>query len=153
MGTRETLIVMKGLAQLAKNSPEMQNFIPGFRGYGQKEQLEMLDGFVRRNYAYRPEILELIRTPQKMLTDLHERGRMEGDCDDISTFNTSVCYALGLRSRLVAIRTDPANPEFLHVFAECEAAVGSGNAYFRLDPTVSNDQDLVHYGERMEQNV
>jgi transglutaminase-like putative cysteine protease len=107
------------------------------------------DQAVRRVYHFRDEIMELIRTPEFMIHEWKELGILEGDCDDISTFNASVIRAMDIRSRFVCIRTNPSDSNFKHVFVEAFA----NNQWFRIDPTVSNATEFIYYGERMIQNV
>lgn len=140
------------LALSGSRTPEIQELADYFdrQNMTMQEALAQLDTAVRGVYRFRSDgEIEMIRTPQRMMQDWNVRGYLEGDCDDISTFLACVVRALGGVVRFVAIRTDPANPEFLHVF--CEAK--TNGTWVRLDPTVSNSTDLVYYGVRMEQIV
>lgn len=122
------------MAQLAKEAGNDPSFRTFARGLG---SLDAVESWVRANYSYRDEFEEVVRTPQFMLADM---GRLEGtrvvtlegDCDDVSTFFCGCCAALGFKSRFVAIRFNPSNPYFEHVFAQ---AYDGGN-WRTLDATI-----------------
>lgn len=139
---------MRNLASSGSHDPGIRGFANSYTG----DSLNKLLGYdakVRRVYRYRSENQELIRTPEFMLSDLIERGYLEGDCDDISTFSASVVRAMGITCRFVAIRTDPTTTDYKHVFIEAFANGG----WYRVDATVSNKTEMVYYGERMTLNV
>jgi len=105
-----------------------------------------LDSWLRRNFRYRDEFEEIVRTPEFMLLDMQHAGMLEGDCDDVATFAASVLHNAGIPARLVAVRTTP-DPNFDHVFTE---ALLEGDTYFtRIDPTVSSETRVPEF-ERME---
>jgi transglutaminase-like putative cysteine protease len=83
------------------------------------------------------------------MDDWNLRGYREGDCDDISTFIASVCRALGIAVRFVAIRTDPLDYEFKHVFCE----VAPDGTWTGFDATVPAGTTMIYYGEPMIQSV
>lgn len=105
-----------------------------------------LDGWVRRRFVYRPELEEIIRAVPFQLEDLQRLGYLEGDCDDVSTFLAAALLPRPVR--FVAIRTDPTNPEFLHVFVETLDA----GRWVRLDPTVRRGT-RHRYVEAMTEDV
>lgn len=110
------------------------------------DYLAGLDSWLRRNFRYRDEFEEIVRTPEFMLADMQYTGMLEGDCDDVATFAASVLYNAGIPARLVAIRTTP-DPNFDHVFVEAKP---DGEYYFQhIDPTVSSDTRVPEF-ERME---
>lgn len=101
-----------------------------------------IEGYVRSRFRYTGEDVETLRTVEKMLEDLDRTGRLFGDCDDICIFLASLFLASGLHPRFVAIRTDPAMPDYLHVFLTV--------AEYRVDVTVSPHTVLNFYGQPME---
>ena len=111
------------------------------------QSLDDIDRWIRFKFVYRPEIEEIVRTPQFMLKQLDEQGIFEGDCDDISTLYASLLKALHYAVRFVAIRYDN-TPDFKHVFIE--AWTGAG--WRALDPTVAPGTPY-HEIERMEVSV
>lgn len=131
MGTRETLQVMAALIRAGADSPRLQDFV--FRMLGEAPDPFLVDRWVRGHFRYRPDgENEIIRTPDFMLNDLENLGYIQGDCDCITVFYSTILLILGYRVRLVAIRhTDPS--EFEHVFLEFY----NGNRWSRVDPTVS----------------
>lgn len=150
MGTRETLRIMRTLARKGSRSKDVLEYAATFEGLPEGVALDKLDNDVRRVFHYRGEIQELIRTPEFMMEDWKERGYLEGDCDDVSTFFASVLIALGFNCRFVAIRTAADNVSFAHVFCEAQT---KGKVWIRFDATVSNETILIYYGQRMEQGV
>lgn len=142
---------MRTVAAQGAQSKAVRNYAAKIAdGKTEAETLDNLDSSVRSVYRFRSEIEEIIRTPEFMLQDLSERGYLEGDCDDVSTFCASVLKALGFVVRFVAIRTDPSVLDFTHVFCEAQT---SGKEWIRFDETVPNNTPLIYYGERMEQYV
>lgn len=123
---------MAQLARGAINDSGFQSFvISNFSTW------QDLMSWVSQNFVYREEGEEIIRSPQVMLADMGRRdnGRivsLEGDCDDISTFNAAVTCLLHYPSRFVAIRVHEDNPEFEHVFSQCWDL----NQWITLDATV-----------------
>lgn len=74
---------------------------------------------LRASFIYRDEIEEIVRTPFQMMLD-YMRNRLEGDCDDISTFQAAILSVWGYPVRLVAIRYEESTDQFQHVFIETE---------------------------------
>jgi transglutaminase-like putative cysteine protease len=104
---------MASLGRAAARNPEFQKFALEF------DSTSDVDSWIRAHFRYREEIEEILRTPEFMLNDALVRlGYLEGDCDDVSTLYVAFFKALGLPSRLVAIRYTPDNPNFEHVFAQ-----------------------------------
>ena len=99
------------------------------------DALACWDDFVRGAYRFRDESREVVRTVDFTLNDYLARGVIEGDCDDVATFQAAGIAALGFPVRLVAIRTDPEVADFLHVYIE---ALDAGQ-WRRFDPTVQSE--------------
>ncbi len=105
------------------------------------------DRWIRGHFKYRPEGVEVVRTPLFMLDELKRTGYFEGDCDCVSVFYAAVAKLLGYRVRFVAIRySDPI--EFQHVFVE----YFNGNRWIRVDPTAPYGTQHAEL-ERMTENV
>jgi hypothetical protein len=99
----------------------------------------VVDRFLRDHFNYRREQDEVLRTVPFMLNDLETIGEMQGDCDDMTIMACSLFCALGVTTRMVAIRSVPG--EFDHVF--CEAL---DSDWIPVDPTVPYGTPYVHYG-------
>lgn len=152
-GTAETLRVMAVLARDGAADPAVRRVaeeIAGrtfFNGGGLAETVTDLDRWIRLRYRFLEDgDLEVIQTPQLMLEEIYQLGFFQGDCDDVTTFGAAILKALGYVVRLVAIRTNPSNPEFLHVFLEANTPYG----WRRLDPTVQPGLIHVSYGSMVE---
>lgn len=122
------------MALVARNAAKDSNFVTLARSLG---TIDAVESFVRDRYVYRDESEEIVRTPQFMLADMGriDNGRvvrLEGDCDDVATLFAAFTYALGFKTRLIAIRYTPENPNFEHVFTE----VYDGGNWRILDATV-----------------
>lgn len=122
---------MVRLARSAASDPAFQSFAEQFYS------IDQIDAWIRAHYLYRDEESEVVRSPQFMLADMgrKDQGRtvqLEGDCDDVATFTAALAKTLGYPSRIVAIRTDPNDPNYDHVFVE----VSDGGAWKTLDATV-----------------
>lgn len=140
---------MAGMAREARRNPKFQSFVFHVQGPGvPAPDLLFLDSWIRRHFRYRPELYEVLRTPEFMLNDLETKGFVEGDCDDISIFYAAILRTLGYEVRFVAIRYS--HPElFEHVFIEFE---NTGRGWVRLDPTA--ERGTIHEElERMVVNV
>lgn len=140
---------MARLAREGADHPDILEFVSVCEVGNAHSVLCCLDSRIRQAFWYRDEIQELIRTPAHMMEDFTDRGILEGDCDDIATFSAACSIALGLRSMLVAIRTDPNDLNYRHVFTE----TWDGQQWFRLDATVAPTTEMIYYGARMEQAV
>jgi transglutaminase-like putative cysteine protease len=105
------------------------------------------DRWIRGHFKYRPEAVEVVRTPSFMLDELERTRFFEGDCDCVSVFYGTVIKTLGYRVRFVAIRySDPT--EFQHVFLEYH----NGSRWVRVDPTTPPGTIHVEI-ERMVENI
>lgn len=78
----------------------------------------LTDQFLRNHFTYIPENVETLLTPEYMLNSLENTGRVSGDCDDISVLQAAIYKCMGFRVRFVAIRSDPDNTNYDHVFSE-----------------------------------
>jgi hypothetical protein len=136
-GTAATLHTMARMARDASYNPDFQAFARQFHS------TEDLDSWLRNHFTYRDETEEILRTPMYMLQDWGRISSdrvigLEGDCDDISTFVAAITKVLGLPTRLIAIRHDPSNPDYEHVFTQ---AFDHGS-WQTLDPTVDAGTEI-----------
>jgi transglutaminase-like putative cysteine protease len=133
---------MARLAREAKSNPWFNELAQSLG------DMDSVDKFIRAHFRYRDEIEEIVRDPDWMINDLFNRlGWLEGDCDDVSTLYAAFASALGIRSRFVAIRYRPSNPNFEHVFTE----VYDGSQWRVCDATVAPGTVLQSLEEMMEE--
>jgi hypothetical protein len=138
-GTRQTLEVMANLARQGSGLLSVKAVAYGLAEIMRVGGMAAVDEWLRAHYRFRPEWEEVLRTMERMMEDLDTLGYFEGDCDDAAIFYASILYTLGIPCRFVAIRYNPANPEFEHVFVEYNAHIfdeGYHASWSRLDPTV-----------------
>lgn len=136
--------MMSRLVNQALRNPSLRNSILDLEG---GSDLDTLDLQVRGHFRYRPENLEVIRTPELMWSDWMRQGWFEGDCDDVSVMFATILKALLYPVRFVAIRYDN-HPEFEHVFIEAY----DGTSWRVFDPTVTVGTDYKAT-ERMVESV
>lgn len=77
-----------------------------------------------------------------MVSELVSQGFTSGDCDDMAILLASIAVAQGLPSRFVAIRSEPDNPEFTHVFLE----VYDRHEWRPVDPSVPYGTRYMQHG-------
>lgn len=122
---------MASLARQAVRNPEFARAVTRLLG-AQRPSIDAIDSALRPLFVYREEYEEVVRTPEWMLNDLAKLGRLEGDCDDISTLLAAVALITGYRVRFVAIRYTRTVAHFEHVFVEMD----DGQRWRMLDLTV-----------------
>ena len=86
--------------------------------YAPENQLKGIDTWLRERFVYVPEAIETIQAPEYMLNGLNMTGQLRGDCDDITTLHAALLTALAVRTRFIAIRSNPDDPNFDHVYLE-----------------------------------
>ena len=123
---------MAALARRAVKSPEFVLGVARLFSAQRPSSVNELDDTLRRFFVYRDEYEEIVRTPEFMLNDLETIGRVEGDCDDISTLVAALALFAGWQVRFVAIRYSPDSSGFQHVFNE----VNTGSGWRVVDLTV-----------------
>jgi hypothetical protein len=138
-GTRETLVIMRNLALKAKRNATFFEFASSFKN---ADDVNVL----RDHYRYVPEEIETLIAPEFNLYYFLHFGEFIGDCDDIAMLYGAVFNVIGIPSRLVAMRTERGNPEFLHVVIEAF----EGGRWKRYDPTVISGLRQVDYGQMLE---
>src|SRR5262245_48562028 len=141
-GTMETVALMRKLALNAASDPDFLELCRMIRNP------VWLEHWARALYRYRPEVEEIVRTPQRMLQDLESQGYLEGDCDDISTFLAAILKGCSVPVRFAVIRYKHPT-EFEHVFIEYRDPSGEWRP---MDLTV-NPGTVHEYLERMESYV
>ncbi len=134
-GTVETLQHMRNLAVNAARvdrrfKDKGREFVsPGDFDF----DLGGFDQWVRSVFTFRPEGEELLKDPILAMDEIEQRGYFDGDCDDVSMFYAAILRPFYPIVRFVAIRYDPSNPEFTHVFVEVSR---HGHTFIKLDATV-----------------
>jgi transglutaminase-like putative cysteine protease len=147
-GTLETLRVMVSLINDGVRSNTFQSIAASIthelNGQDETTLIRSVDSWVRRYFEYESENIETVKSPLIDWQEIEENGYFTGDCDDVSVFEATVFKSLGFPVRLVAIRTQADNPDYLHVFIEVQT---TNNQWIRLDPTVRAGLIHVSYGE------
>lgn len=70
----------------------------------------------RYRYVRDPRRVELLQSPQRMLTEIANTGYFAGDCDEASIMTAALCTAIGIPCELHAISFRAGKP-LSHVFA------------------------------------
>jgi len=138
---------MASLARRASKNPEFVRVVVGLLGAA-RPSINQIDEALRPLYVYREEWEEVVRTPEWMLADRDRIGRIEGDCDDISTLFAAVAVIYGYRVRFVAIRYSRTVSHFEHVFVEA----WDGGAWRMVDLTLEVGTEIQAL-EVMQQGV
>jgi len=89
---------------------------------------DYLDANVR--FQFDPPGVELIRTPELLLAEIHCRGGAAGDCDDVAVLGAALGLAAGFSATYVLVGFHDTDP-FEHVYAE----LGTGSGAVELDTT------------------
>jgi hypothetical protein len=136
--TLETMAILS--RQGSKDvSPLVTSLVSG--GDRIADSVFVIDRFLRRHFVYREEYDEVLRDVPFMLHDLSTLGHMEGDCDDMTILGSAMLCALGVGTRMTAIKS--ANPdEFDHVFSEARI----GTEWIPVDPTVPYGTTYNQFG-------
>jgi len=132
------------MAALAREAADDPSFVRVVRDNAVGPVLDYIDLWIRQRFRYRSEREEVVRTPQAMVEEWLMTGDFEGDCDDVATLGAAILRVNHLPARFVAIRWNPEDVEFKHVFVE-------SNGYI-LDATVAPGTQYAEI-ERMVQNV
>jgi transglutaminase-like putative cysteine protease len=128
---------MANLARRAARNPDFVNAIVRLFG-AWRPTIEDMARVLRPLFVYREEYEEVVRTPEFMLNDLVTLGRIEGDCDDISTLLAAIAVMVGYRVRFVAIRYTPTVAHFEHVFVEMD----NGDKWYAVDLTIQSGRTI-----------
>jgi len=97
---------------------------------GPGDYVEGVRHFVTSSMVLVGEPDELVVSPRVMLSNILERGRTYGDCDDAAVLVAALLYAIGIRSRFKAIAQAP-DGSYQHVFTE----YNFGGGWIPLDTT------------------
>lgn len=138
-GTLETLRIMRGLAVHAAEWDLFKDFALMFRSASE------VDATLRPHYEYTDEPVETLFAPEYNLAHYMKFGKIIGDCDDIAMFYAAIFNVLGIRCRLVAMRTRRNDPNYFHVVVEAYEY----DRWKRFDATVVPGLMQIDYG-RME---
>jgi hypothetical protein len=87
----------------------------------QEEQFQLIGNFVLDciTYVADPRGAEYVRSPVTLIREFCVRGFAQGDCDDMVLFTNSLCNALGMRTRVMAVKINN-SPTFNHVLSMIE---------------------------------
>jgi len=143
-GTRVTLRIMAALSREAKQSQSFCEFVKEMTCTVKTP--DEMDSYMRARFRYVPEDIETLYAPRMNVQHYREFGYFIGDCDDITMMYCAIFYALGYPSRMLAMRTNPNDPNFTHVVPE----LFINQAWRRFDPTVEVDVRHVFYGAMHE---
>lgn len=120
-GTQRTINVMERLIKEGtRDATVIDTAQQLVRGVNQKDyfaQAQKLFSFIRNKVQYvrDPVGVEFVKTPLKTLYD------RTGDCDDQAVLFSALARAIGFRTRLKAIKSDPRWPsEFSHVYSQVQ---------------------------------
>lgn len=123
----------------AKNNPHRENF-------------HTVAGWILQNALYQadPRGMEYVMSPVQMLRRWQRDGATYGDCDDQVLLFNALCGALGIATRVVAVKTPatsdrPAAEVFNHVIAQ----VNLGAGWFDFDPCNKSDPLFKFPGDRI----
>jgi hypothetical protein len=88
---------------------------------GVEAQFSMVTGFMLDHFVYQadPRGAEYVRSPVRMIAEYCQHGYTRGDCDDGTLLACSLFSALGIRTRVVAVRLQPEGPRN-HVLLQAE---------------------------------
>lgn len=123
-GVDRTVQRMMDLAKSASMDPRFIGFAQSISlGGGRKDSLDVLDSvlkFVRGHWTFRrdPVHMELVKTPDRLLTEFKTRGIMVGDCDDASVLVASLATALGYPARFVVLQRNSRGKFFDHIYVQ-----------------------------------
>lgn len=86
---------------------------------------EKIRAFIAGNVAFEfdPPGVELIRTPELLLTHIRCRGGAVGDCDDVAVLGAALGMAVGFTATYVLVGFHPTDP-FEHVYTELATDTG-----------------------------
>jgi len=133
-----TLPTLAALVRSARAQPEVRNaaayLVAHCRGDDSLCRQARLYKWVKRNVRFVPDPrkVELIQEPRLLLASIARHGWAAGDCDDMTALLASLLEAVGTKTRLVVVATDPGPVRRLrHVYVEAQQTTG---AWLRLDP-------------------
>lgn len=91
--------------------------------------------WVRSNVRYTedPVTVEAVKTPEAMLRELVEKGRITGDCDDQVTLLAAGLNAVGVDTEFVVVAADPNFPDYSHVLVQYAS---DRRGWVTMDPIV-----------------
>jgi hypothetical protein len=113
----------------------------------QAMHFNMVGNFVLTNVTYvsDPRGAEYVRSPLALIKEYAANGFAQGDCDDMVLLTNSLCNALGMRTRVMAVKSD-GSASFNHVLSMIE--VGGIWKWFdgcnKLNPTKAWDSAIMY---------
>ena len=139
----QTLQKMRDLSASAVGNPEFLAWLFA-HVLGSSEDIEQ---WLRRNFVYRPESVEILRSPEFQAKDYETLGYIEGDCDDVSIMAAAMLRACDYPARFVAVRGTEGNENFDHVFIEF---IDSHTGEWRIMDITAPEGEMPKQLERME---
>lgn len=70
-------------------------------------------------YVNDPMHLELVKTPERLVTEIRQRGFARGDCDDIACLIATMCLQVGRNAQFVVVGFGDKG-SYSHVFARVQ---------------------------------
>lgn len=97
------------------------------------DKVFFLRDWLAQNWVFQPDPvgMELLRTPDFLLTEMGHGEPGRGDCDDVATLAAALGMAAGIPARFVLVSFGPGLP-FTHVYCELLTAC---NGWVELDVT------------------
>lgn len=138
-GVEQTLRQMRRLVLESSQDPSVISWAQGIvRFLPERDPDAAADAFlrwVRSNVRYTedPVGVEVVKTPEAMLRELHEGGRITGDCDDQVVLLSAGLNAVGVNTEFVVVAADPSFPDYSHVLLQYESP---RRGWTTLDPIV-----------------
>lgn len=127
LGIEWTVDHMQELATQAACAPVVQEAAREIVGSSAgRDAADRIRRYLEANvrFQFDPPGVELIRTPELLLRQIHCRGESFGDCDDVAVLGAALGLAVGLPATYVLIAFHDTDP-FEHVYTELETPAGA----------------------------
>lgn len=123
-GVRDTLVKLAQLrAKWEQSVPirQLTEKVIGvvFDDHNQMAQITAVTNWVREHVQYvrDPNAWEYVKTPAVMISEISQRGRAMGDCDDHVLLLNTMLGTLGIKTKFTAVKIN-GSPAFNHVVTE-----------------------------------
>lgn len=88
------------------------------------------------SYVNDPLHVELLKTPERLVREVRERGHARGDCDDMACLSGTMALQLGRQAQFVVVGFGERGG-FSHVF--CRVLVPKTNNWVVIDPVAGSN--------------